>query len=189
MGCEPPSTLLFHCVSCPHNTPWCLLLQSEEASSSWEPSNGRHSSVMQCRKEQRVGLKRQYWHFNTINYRNITSQPSSWIIMFKNMPILTESSLNSQRCWLLRFITKAQLIDSLDTENVGFTCGKTTNHKPAETESHAWVSPVCLQPTSWERHTFVRSKHTWCPCEVCDWPRSSPWIPSHTGRCSSQSVD
>lgn len=48
------------------------------------------------------------------------------------MPILTEGSLNSQRCGLLGFITKTQLIDSLDTEHIGFSFGQTTNHKPAE---------------------------------------------------------
>lgn len=28
---------------------------------------------------------------------------------------------------------------------------------------------------------------TGCPCEVCDWLKSSPWTLSHTDRCSSQS--
>lgn len=56
--------------------------------------------------------------------------------MTKNIK-LTEGSQNSQRCRLLRFITETQLIDSLDTEHVGFSFGQTANHKPAETESHA----------------------------------------------------
>ncbi len=50
----------------------------------------------------------------------------------KNTAILTEGSLNSQRCGLLGFITQTQLIDSLDTEHVGFSFGQTTNHEPAQ---------------------------------------------------------
>lgn len=46
------------------------------------------------------------------------------------MPILTEGSFDSQRCGLLRFFTETQLIDSLDTEHIGFSFGQTTNHKP-----------------------------------------------------------
>lgn len=49
---------------------------------------------------------------------------------------LTEGSQNSQRSRLLRFLTQTQLIDSLDTEHVGFPFGQTTDHKPADTESH-----------------------------------------------------
>lgn len=50
------------------------------------------------------------------------------------MLILTEGSLDSQRCRLLGLITKTNLIDSLDTEHIGFSFGQTTNHKPDETE-------------------------------------------------------
>lgn len=46
---------------------------------------------------------------------------------------LTEGSLYSQRGGLLGFIAKTYLIDSLDTEHVGFSFGQTANHKPAQT--------------------------------------------------------
>lgn len=71
--------------------------------------------------------------------------------------ILTEGSLNSQRGGLLGFITKTQLIDSLDTEHIGFSFGQTTNNKPAGTESH-----VKTMSDQTERHlSAVRCVFVW----------------------------
>lgn len=56
-GCELPSTWWFRCVSCPHNTPWYLNLQREEAFSRSRALSGHHSSAMRCHTEQREELK------------------------------------------------------------------------------------------------------------------------------------
>lgn len=78
---------------------------------------------------------------NTVQQQDITKQIIITVTIIidnndQNIRILTEGSLNSQRCRLLGFITQTKLIDRLDTEHVGFSCGQTANHKPAETESH-----------------------------------------------------
>lgn len=50
----------------------------------------------------------------------------------RNLPVLTEGGLDSERCRLLGFITETQLIDGLHTEHVCFSFCQTADHKPEE---------------------------------------------------------
>lgn len=74
--------------------------------------------------------------FNSLKQKGLGQL--SWLtsaVVSKYLALLTKGSLDSQRCRLLGFITETQLIDSLDAEHVGFSCGQTTNHKPEETQT------------------------------------------------------
>lgn len=47
----------------------------------------------------------------------------------------TEGSFDGDWSRLLGFFAEAQLVDSLNTEHVGFSFAQTTNHKPADAQS------------------------------------------------------
>lgn len=55
--------------------------------------------------------------------------------MQKHQVELTEGSFDGDWCRLLGFFAEAQLIDSLNTEHIGFSFAQTTDHKPANTHS------------------------------------------------------
>ena len=77
VGYELPSTWLFRCVFCPHNTPWPGNLRSEEASSSSESSSAHRSSASQCHMEQKGELEKQDWISILINPITIYT-PLKW---------------------------------------------------------------------------------------------------------------
>ena len=137
------STWLFHCVFYPQNTLWPLHLQREEASSSSKPLNDHHSSAVQYHKQQRGVLRIQLWilvdiplfffskwHFIAGRKKQMTIV--IFVIVTINMIVLTKGSSDCQRWRFLGFLTETQLIDSLDTEHIRFSCGQATNHKSEE---------------------------------------------------------
>lgn len=56
-------------------------------------------------------------------------------ILIKHKIELTEGSFDGDWCRLLGFFAEAQLVDSLNTEHIGFSFAQTTDHKPANTHS------------------------------------------------------
>lgn len=60
--------------------------------------------------------------------------------------LLTEGSLDRQWCGLLGFITETELVNGLDSEDIGFSGGETADHKPRETQS------LCCSETNNPRH-------------------------------------
>lgn len=96
--------------------------------------------------------------------------------------ILTECSSDAERSRFLRFVTETQLIDSLDTEDVRFSCGQTTNHKSEESHTESFFGAL---PLSFK--TCIRSfVQTYFPvkglCEAAV-PPSCHWL-----RCRVQQV-